>query len=317
MSLQDADWWFLFVTRLQDESLDSLAQELDVSVDDLLSELLKSGSDNPQATIWWSEVQRMHRAGSSLEAIATRFKTSTEKMAEALGVPLPAAEPASPMPVKTRRRRRAKATGALPKPRTLESDPPTRRRGRKRIVRPEAIAEELGADAAAPVKPKRRRKKKPDSLHGAVIEVDPSKLDLSELLPPSPTDQPHLEPLPESRKVSVPFPTWDTDAPDVVAKPVLEQVAEPVLAQVTVPAPAGFVEPVPASVAEVVSEHADEEVVPRAVQGIVLGWRLRVDGIEQELVVVAPDIVTAATRFRDLLGASAMARADLYPTPIL
>ena len=363
MSLRDADWWILFVTRLQEESLDSLARELAVSADDLLAALLESGSSaKPQETFWWPEVLRMHEAESPVERIADRFKLPTAKLAVALGVvPTPSAHTPkatstreltlpkvtkTKTKTKTKLRRHAKATNALPKPRTQENVSPTRRSGRKRFVRPDAIAEEFNAEGAAPPKPKRRRKKKPDSLHGAVIEVDPSKLDLSDLLPPPPADQPHLEPLPESRKMPVQFlvpkatasePTTEVVEPvaELFAEPVVEPVAElfaelfaeliaePV-AEPTVELVAElYVEPVAEPVAEwsgsgaLVSASVPPSVVAQSGPSSVLGWRIRVDGIEQAAVVVAPDIVTAACRFRDLLGVSALQCADLYPTPLL
>jgi hypothetical protein len=46
-------------------------------------------------------------------------------------------------------------------------------------------------------------------------------------------------------------------------------------------------------------------------------WRVRIDGAEQSLVVVAEDILTATELFVEQLGREALRSADIYSTPLL
>jgi hypothetical protein len=59
------------------------------------------------------------------------------------------------------------------------------------------------------------------------------------------------------------------------------------------------------------------EPTPTAASMTGVAWRVRIDGNEQPIVVVADSILKAAELFADQLGAEALKRADIYSAPLL
>ena len=83
--LTETDWWLAFTERLTDESLDLLAAEFSVSVEDLEKAL--AGLDDGDAitdTPGWSEIVRRVRAGRSIRQTARCFQTSPRRIRRGL-----------------------------------------------------------------------------------------------------------------------------------------------------------------------------------------------------------------------------------------
>lgn len=85
MSLKDNDWWLPFVSRLQEESLESLCLEFGLIEEAVIPELIKeSGASAITEAPWWPEAKRQIAAGSSLSSVARRFGTRTSRLRKGL-----------------------------------------------------------------------------------------------------------------------------------------------------------------------------------------------------------------------------------------
>lgn len=331
MSLKDNDWWPPFVRRLQKESLADLCLEFGLIEEAVIPELIEDSRGRPLVeAVWWAEARRQINAGESIRFVARRFGTHFRRMRKAMArsggrskevreapqLPPPRVERIEVVtegPRAPQGKPRLPLSPSLPKraeEEAPESSSRRRRRGRLRLVRPDLI-EEQAAEPEVPSRPLRKAKSSP---HSKVRVIDIDDVDLSELLVEPPAtprvvpDPPKLRivkptpeaptpevPTPEAPAVEAPTPEAPTpEAPAVEAEP-----AAPVVVPPRAPAP---VAPASRSVA-----HAQHESA----------WRVRVDGAEQPLVVVAEDILQAAEMFAAQLGIDALRRADIYSTPLL
>ncbi|MEL6346694.1 MAG: hypothetical protein AAFV53_26510 [Myxococcota bacterium] len=274
----------------------------------------------------------------------TRRRVRRPESVEVLRRPAPSrpAEPAR----QTRRRRvvaRPKLANpdvlsTLPNPRA-EEDPttPDRRRGRKRIVRPDPIRPEMEA-VAEPEPPKPRRQRKVASPHGEVREIDVSAIDPSELIPPpEPADTPASAAPPVVKKAAfvappppTPEPTPEPSRASIAAEPVKKtpskktsRVVRPTARSSVKPRVKPAVKPAPKVAKPTPKVSAKPAPKPRtrtrrkvspppASDASQIGWRIRLDGKEHPMVVRASNIVQATQMFVDRLGEDALRRASIY-----
>ena len=316
MSLKNNDWWPPFIRRLQKESLADLCLEFGLIEEAVIPELIEESRGRPLIeAIWWEEARRQVDSGESIRFVARRFGTHFRRMRKAMARSggrnrknAPASpqlmpprveriEPLSEEPRQPQSKPRRPLTTSLPK-RAEEEVPEIssrrRRRGRLRLVRPEHTDER----APEPEVPSRSPRKLKSSPHSKVRVIDVDDVDLSELLvePPAP---PRAAPEPPALRVVEPTPA----EPSVIAfAPAVE--AEPVAVALSIARPddAVLADLEPRSAARAQHESA---------------WRVRVDGAEQPLVVVAADILQAAEMFAARLGVDALRRADIYAVPLL
>jgi hypothetical protein len=365
MSLKDNDWWLPFVSRLQEESLESLCLEFGLIEEAVIPELIEdSGTSAITDASWWPEAKRQIADGSSLRSVARRFGTHTRRLRKGLarsGVrsggaaqepsraapnsadlmagggakglrtlglqthpgrndDLPpdadgGADVESPLQRSSARpvgrgtdTRRPMPTSRLPRlGEDSAPEPPgkRRRRGRLRLVRPDDI------DDRAPEAPlPRRAPRKPKvSPHSEVRVIAPDAVDLSELI--SKSENP-LEVAPKAQEPEAPVAV--ALVPDPEPEKAVTSKAKPVSAPaVNAAAPLVIV---PQSPRPVPPRAPVPQVTSAALTGG-FAWRVRIDGAEQTLVVVAEDILTATELFVEQLGREALRSADIYSTPLL
>lgn len=85
MSLRAEPWWASCVTRVATESLERLAREFRVEVEDLAEALAEEGQGGPaQQAPWWPEAVRELEAGVSIRSVARRFQTEPRRIRRAL-----------------------------------------------------------------------------------------------------------------------------------------------------------------------------------------------------------------------------------------
>lgn len=304
MSLRNADWWFDFVTRLHEESLSVLAKEFGVKTPALLEALLEgTPREVVQAEFWWPEADRMHQSGVPIVEIGGMFRRSPADLRLAL----------ENRAVVKRKKKRKQLSELVPVRRRVarESSRSAPSRKRRRLVRPDSdvfvTATPLPAEPAA----RKVRRKKVDSLHGKVIEIDPTKVDVTEMLDAISTPQsPSVQP-------SVP-PTVGPEITVLPSAPVLVE-DEPAIAQkdFATAADTQRVDIEHCSPAETLPGPAVVEPPSMVGTPMTTGWRIRVNGQEQPMVVLASNPADAAHRFAEVLGDTAMQCAELYSTAVL
>ena len=143
-------------------------------------------------------------------------------------------------------------------------------------------------------------------------------MDLSELIAEVKTEPP-----------AAPVKVVPSEAPAAEVPEVTAPAAEAPAAEVTPVSAPQAVEEVPAAVAPIAAPSIAApaaEVIPitapaptrpsRALTGS-MAWRVRVDGVEQPMVVVADNILQATSLFADQLSAEQLRRADIYSAPLL
>lgn len=85
MSLRAEPWWASCVARVATESLERLAREFRVEVEDLAEALAEEGRGGPaQQAPWWPEAVRELEAGVSIRSVARRFQTEPRRIRRAL-----------------------------------------------------------------------------------------------------------------------------------------------------------------------------------------------------------------------------------------
>ena len=376
MSLKDNDWWLPFVSRLQEESLESLCLEFGLIEEAVIPELIEESGTRPIIeSAWWPEALRLIAAGRNPKAVARRFGTHTRRLRKGLArsgvrasgeapeLHTEAPEAASmrpsrsisgrhtgggasraggadelppdadgvmdsvstlqrPGPRKGRSaetRRPLAANGLPPLTDDTAAEPPgrRRRRGRLRLVRPDELEERT----LEPASPRRSPRKPKSSPHSEVRVIAPDTLDLSELIS---APEETAEPAPKLAVLAAPV----SEAPthQVAPKPDDSSHAPPTSAP---PTSAPLSEPAAVAVAPIVAQapvarpparpKPPKAVAPKAAPAMSGGmaWRIRIDGSDHAMVVIAGDILQATDLFAEQLGRAALRNADIYSTPLL
>jgi hypothetical protein len=198
---------------------------------------------------------------------------------------------------------------------TPEPQGKRRRRGRLRLVRPDDID-----DRAPDPPPPRRAPRKPKvSPHSEVRVIAPDALDLSELIL-APEVPVAVAPKNDKPAAPVAVALVPPTEPAKVASAQAPPIPAAVIPAAVIPAAV-----IPAAVIPVVAplparpkppQAAVPKVTPAAMRTGV-AWRVRIDGSEQSMVVVAEDILKATELFVEQLGREALRSADIYSTPLL
>jgi len=302
MSLTEQRWWQDFVRRLQGESLSALAREFGVSKKSALAELLLIPmADNIREMPWWPEARRQLETEADLGLVAHRFDCDQRSLLDGLdqeselrGLPPMIDDVPDGPKVHLRRFSRRDlpvksvleggSLGRQLPTNQSESKPSPARLGRRRIVRRDREDFEEPATSKKSVS---RRSRSERSLHGKVKHIPVNDVDLAVFLPDEALSSETLKPVVSNAAV------LPSDAPSHGQE--LSKGNDKTSGERT-------------------STNNKSDAVLKSSHSLAqppLGWRLRLDGEEVPVLVVADNIAHAAMIFAEHVGAEAMTRAEL------